>query len=195
MRTFLVVVAATALTASVASAGKARRHEQGADAQPDDAKARRQEVDRLQKLVFREPLLARGDVHVSGPPPRDGHVVELADGSFYEMKDPTLAFEALGPVAVQRMSLRKDGRILMVILAPPSRIVPDYLARGGGAEHLSPTTVVDLDVDDAGGVQQALESLVYLPGTQPSEDAVATCLARYPGQDEKRARLRCGGQR
>lgn len=156
----------------------------------DTAKERRQALDRLERGLIHEVLQARIDIRNAGPAPRMGRATELRDGSYYVLADSGLGFEELGAVRVVRTSLRDKGRILLVTLAPPSYIVPRYM-HGAGRE-LDTTVLVEADVDEAGSVREALASIVYLPGETPDDDAVARCIARYPDQDARRARLRCG---
>jgi hypothetical protein len=155
------------------------------------AKQRRQELNALQNELFRKTLLVRADVRETGPVPGQGRLTELLDGSYYEHADAGIAYEALSPVVIERMSLRKDGHLLLATLVPPSNILPPSMSSDLDPEVGVPV-FVEVDVDAAGGVRQAVATLVYLPGESPDEAAVATCLARYPRHDEKQSRLRCG---
>lgn len=153
------------------------------------AKARRKELDALDKQLFRKPLLVRADLHSAVPSP--GRLTELLDGSYYENADPTIAFEELAPAEIVRTSLRKEGSVLLVTLAPPSNLLPPEL-QGDTSPAVGVPLLVELDVDAHGGVREALASIVYLPGESPDAEAVARCIARYPDHDEKRSKMRCG---
>lgn len=159
---------------------------------PSVASQRRKELDKIEDSVFRKPLLARKDLAAAGPPPAAGFMIEMDDGSFYRPADKALAFEELGPAMIERASLRKDGTILMLTLAPPSRMLTPSVVAGQDPTNIGVSLAMELDVDASGGVRQALESVVYLPGQVPDEETVARCLARYPDMDEKRSRIRCG---
>lgn len=160
-----------------------------AEQPPSLAKTRRHELSVLDKQLFRKTLLMRTDVKESQP--SMGRMTELLDGSYYENADATIAFEELGPVTVSRTALRKDGHLLLVTLEPPSCILPPELRTASAPEVCIPV-IVEVDVDAAGGVKEALQSLVYLPGENPDAETVARCIARYPSHDEKRSRMRCG---
>ena len=162
------------------------------DDAPSVAKQRRKELNRIDRETFHESLLARRDLPAKGPPPADGYITELADGSYYQSDDKSIAFEELGPIMIVRTALRNDGRLLLVTLSPPSRLLTPAVVGGDDPDRFGVSLLVDLDVDAAGGVRQALQSLVYLPGESPDSDTVARCLERYPKMDEKRSRLRCG---
>jgi hypothetical protein len=172
----------------------------GAGGDPSPAAARRKELNRLQKEVFRKPLLVREDLRTAGPAPKAGRRTELRNGAYYEHHDAQVAFEALGPAMVLRMSLRDAGRVLLVTLGPPSDIRPLHMRSdleddprfAGMAPEVNVQLLVDVDVDAAGGVREALASLVYLPGEAPGEEAIAACLGRYPDHDDATSRMRCG---
>lgn len=173
-----LLLAAAILLAPTAFAGE-----------PAVAKSRRQELDALDKQLFRKPLLVRADLHSAVASP--GRLTELLDGSYYENADPSVAFEELAPAHVVRTSLRKNGRVLLVTLAPPSNLLPPEL-RSDTAPDVGVPLLVELDVEAFGGVREALASIVYFPGESPDAETVARCIARYPDHDEKRSRMRCG---
>ena len=176
-----VLLAAAALALAAASSSHAGK--------PTEAGARRKELNVLDKEIFRKTLLVRADISPSRPAKQ--RLTELLDGSYYEHADPAIAYEELSPVTVTRSSLRDGGRILLVTLEPPSNILPVEL-RTASAPDVGIPVIAEVDVDEAGGVTQALAKLVYLPGETPDEETVARCLARYPDMPERRSRMRCG---
>jgi hypothetical protein len=155
------------------------------------AKERRQELDALRKEVFRKTLLARADVEIARPSP--GLVTELEDGSYYENADPSIGFEELGAVRVDRMSLR-DGRVLLVTLAPPTTILAPQM-RSKSAPDVGVSVLMEVELGDGDSVRDGLASLVYMPGEPVPQEAIDRCLARYPGHDAERSAVRCGLRR
>ena len=174
------VLAFAALSAPPAGAGTA---------ESGTARERKLELRQIDKEIFRKTLLVREDIAWNRPV--GGLVTELLDGSYYEQADPGIAFEALSPAVVSRTSLREGGKRLLVTLEPPSYLVPVEMRQPTSA-RVGAAVFLDLDVDAAGGVRQALEQIVYLPGRQPDEAAVDQCLARYPEMSEAKSRMRCG---
>lgn len=160
----------------------------GAD-QPAEVRDRKLELRQIDKEIFRKTLLVREDVAWNRPV--GGLVTELLDGSYYEQADPGIAFEALSPVVVSRTSLRQGGKRLLVTLEPPSYLVPVEVRQPTSAQ-VGSSVLLDLDVEAAGGVRAALQSVLYMPGEAPDEAAVARCLARYPEMSEPKSRMRCG---
>ncbi len=159
--------------------------------EPSVAKQRRQELDGIRRELFHKTVLVRHDLVAAGPTPGQGRMTELLDGSYYAHADASIAYEALSPVVLVRMALRQDARVLLLTLAPPSNILPPHL-RGDLDPLVGVPLLVDVSVEEHGGLREAIASVVYFPGDAPDEEAVTACLSRYPSHDAKRSRLRCG---
>lgn len=162
---------------------------------------RKREISQLRKELRYVDLRTREDLRERGPRSAAGAVTELSDGSVYLHDDPTIVFEKLGAVRLNKLVLR-GGERLLVRLVPPSDLRPrnepaygeqpawDRVMETGPERGRGLSILIELD--EYPSVREALGSLVYFPGESASEEELTACLARYPDQDERRSKLRCG---
>ena len=190
MRVPVILISLSLFAVANAEAGKAER---------------KKEIKSLRQELRYVDLRAREDLRAAGPAPGAGAVVELEDGSVYVLKDSSIVFEKLGPLRLNKLSLR-DGHRLIVTLHPPSDIRPRMVRSTADGwneppvwERTGPTgpvrgrsLVTSLDLDEHASVREALSTLVYLPSDSPSVDEHAACVARYPQQVESMSLMRCG---
>ncbi|MEM7244847.1 MAG: hypothetical protein AAF533_05855 [Acidobacteriota bacterium] len=152
-------------------------------------KEMRREIQALERDLFQREVALRIDVPRTFDKHKLKKLIETPGGRLYQRADPNIAYEKLASVFLYEFRLRDAGnRMFVTVWAPSPRVGRTRLDLV--MQH-TPPVILELDPQRYGGVREALEAIVYLPGTKPTDEALRECLDRYPDHDEDLSQDRC----